>query len=381
MWINSDGMRKFIFLYTWLFLIFGIISCNPYSGKNEEGGQVEKTFLVGANLTLTGNAAHWGVQLRDGLEYGFGKAEDLLDSGKVILIAEDNQLNTREAVSIAKRFTDVDRADLMISAYTPVVKSIISIAEQKGIPMLATLTSATEVAKGKNWVFRDFTPETINMPMIAQYAFNKEGFRKGAWLVVNDDFGRDAMQYFEQSFTGLGGTFSNGEYFETSDLDLRNKVEKILASEPEFILLIGRGSAMINACRQIRETEKDMRIYSAAGIDNDRIWQGLGPDANGIVYGRIVYDTRSAEFMRINEDFKSVYGYDMTWVNIYGYSIAHYVTAGFASAGKDKNKLRDYFKTLDHQSIRGRLVMDENSDVLTPVQLYIMEDGISRPVE
>jgi hypothetical protein len=57
------------------------------------------------------------------------------------------------------------------------------------------------------------------------------------------------------------------------------------------------------------------------------------------------------------------------------------VTRGFARAGKDKDKLRAYLKTLDYQSIRGRLVMDENSDVLTPMQLYIRENGLSHPVE
>jgi ABC-type branched-subunit amino acid transport system substrate-binding protein len=373
-------MRHHLFLFAKLLLIFGLISCNRLYRDNTEGGNAEETYLVGMNLTLTGNAAHYGAQLKDGLEFGFEMSTDLPQGGGVKLIVEDNQLNTREAVSIAKRLADIDKIDLMISAYTPVVKSIIDIAEQKELPFLATITSAVDVARGKKWVFRDFTTEAYNMPLLAEHAYNVEGYRKGTYLVVNDDFGRDARRYFELSFTGLGGAFLGGEFFETTDLDLRNKVEKIMASEPEFILLIGRGSAMMNACRQIREVDREIRIYSAAGIDNYRVWQGLGPDANGIIFARIRYDSSSEEYLNINNDFKSRFGYDMSWVSIYGYSIARYVTIGFNKAGKDKDKMREYLKNLDYQSIRGRLTTKENSDIITPMQLYIRKDGMEHIV-
>jgi hypothetical protein len=63
-------------------------------------------------------------------------------------------------------------------------------------------------------------------------------------------------------------------------------------------------------------------------------------------------------------------------VNVYGYSIARYVTLGFKKAGKDKDGLRHYLENLDYQSIRGRLTTKENSDIITPVQLYIRKDGL-----
>jgi ABC-type branched-subunit amino acid transport system substrate-binding protein len=373
-------MRKYTNLFPALLLMLGLVSCNQLSHDNTKGNTDTPRYLVGMNLTLTGNAAHYGAQLKDGLEFGFGKAADLLEEGTVELIIEDNQLNTREAVSIAKRLADIDRVDLIISAYTPVVKSIVDIAEQKELPFLATITSAVDVASGKKWVFRDFTTEAYNMPMLAEHAYKVEGYRKGTYLVVNDDYGRDARRYFELSFTELGGVFLGGEFFETSDLDLRNKVEKIMAVQPEFILLIGRGSAMMNACRQIREADRDIRIYSAAGIDNTRVWQGLGPDGDGIVFARIRYDSSSEEFVNINNDFKTRFGYDMSWVSVYGYSIARYVTIGFSKVGKDKNGMRNYLKNLDYQSIRGRLTTKANSDIITPVQLYIRKDGLEHSV-
>ncbi len=361
--------------------LLAFYSCNQFSSDKSKIEDDLDVYVVGANLTLTGNAAHWGVNLREGLEFGFVEAQKDLPDASVVVRFEDNKMNSREAVSIAKRFIDVDKVDLMIGGYTPIVKSIIEISEKAQIPLLATLTSAVDVTRNKSWVFRDFITEEINMPLLAEYAYKTEGYRTGTFLVVNDDFGRDARRFFELNFTSFGGLFLGGEYFETTDLDLRNKVGKIMTTEPEFILLVGRGSAMINACRQIREVDKDVRIYSAAGINDPKMWQGLGTDGEGIVFARIDYDDAGMEFGEINAAFKSAYGYDMNWVNVYGYSIARYLTKGFSVAGKDKDKMRKYLKTLDFNSIRGRLVMNENSEIITSIKLFLRQDGASVPID
>ncbi|MEA3476566.1 MAG: ABC transporter substrate-binding protein [Bacteroidota bacterium] len=155
--------------FSLLFLLF--TSCNFDSGQNSQAGDEEDRFIVGANLTLTGSAAHWGTEMRDGLTLGFKESSNLLAKGSVDVRFEDNMMNPREAVSIAKKFTDIDKVDLMISAFSPFVKSTMNIAEQKEVLMLATLTSAVDIAKGKDWIFRDFVPETVYMPLLADYAF------------------------------------------------------------------------------------------------------------------------------------------------------------------------------------------------------------------
>ncbi|MEA3479387.1 MAG: ABC transporter substrate-binding protein, partial [Bacteroidota bacterium] len=182
------------------------------------------------------------------------------------------------------------------------------------------------------------------------------------------------------AFGSQGGTLLGGEFFESSDLDLRNKVDKILNSRPEFVLVVGRGSAMINACRQIREVNKEIRIYAGAGIDDPKIWQGLGSAGDSVVFARVCYDEQNPEFISVNEKFKSKYGYEMTWVNVYGYTIARYLSKGFSIAGKDKEKMRTYLRTLNFNSIRGQLVMNDNSDVVTPIKIFIRENSVSRQI-
>jgi len=374
-------MGKYILSITGKFiLMLLIISCKQNPGNNSQSNDID-VYTVGANLTLSGNAAHLGVQVRDGLEFGFMESRELIKDAIIELKVEDNKLNSREAVGIAKRFTELDKVDIMISAYTPVVKATAAIADQAKVPMLATLASAVDVALGKSWVFRDFTTEAINMPMLADYAYNVEAYKQGTYLVVNDDFGRDARRFFELRFTSNGGSLLGGEFFETTDLDLRTKVSKVMSSNPEFVLVVGRGSAMINACRQIREVNPEIRIYSAAGMNDPKIWQGLGDDGNGIVFARIDYDESSEDFVRLNNSFKSKYAYDMSWVNVYGYTIAQYLTKGFSVAGNDREKMKEYLKTLNFESIRGILVMDKNADVITPMKLYLRKDGISVPID
>ncbi len=371
--------RHFLFL---IITIFTFISCNQNrSEDSDRSSSSAETFNVGVSLTLTGPASNWGNELRKGLEFGFNSQNQKSDGPKINVQFEDNKFNPKEAVSIARKFTELDKMDLVIAGYTPIVRATTKIINQKQIPMVATLTSASNIASELEWIFRDFVLESTYMPVLAEFAYNKENFHHGAYLVINDDFGLDARHFFIERFMELGGLSINGEVFETTDLDMRNKVNKLLAMDPEFILLVGRGSAMINACRQIREVSKDIRIYSSSSINNKTIWQGLGSAGDGIVFPTIAVDEDTPGFIEVNEAFKSIYQQDMNWVNTYGYTIANYLTDGFTKAGKDKEALKSYLKNLDFISLRGHLLMNENSDVITPVDLYKRENGYSINLE
>jgi hypothetical protein len=61
-------------------------------------------------------------------------------------------------------------------------------------------------------------------------------------------------------------------------------------------------------------------------------------------------------------------------------STANYIARAFLESEGDRESLRAYLDTLDHQSIRGRLRMNDANDVIVPNVVIQRIDGISEPV-
>jgi len=372
-------LRKLVFLILLLSVV--LIACNETGQKKKPKRERETpTYTIGVNLPLTGNGSYFAEELKKGLELSL---EYINESERIFINAlyEDNKLNPKDAVTITKKFLEIDDVDLIISGYTPIIKATIGLVDQHKVPMLVTLSSAGGIASPYEWAFRDFELESEVMPILATYAYSGLDLRKGSWLVVNDDMGADAVKFFSAKFTKEGGEMAEGEVFEASEMDLRNKINKLMANEPDFIIVIGRGSAMINACRQIRERDLEIPIMSNNTIDNETVWSALGESGDNMWFPRLNVNFESKRYIKANERFKQKYGRDMNWLNIYGVSIANYLARGLRESGGDKGSMQNFLKTLNISSLRGMLVMNESSDVIIPHIIYKRIDGNSVPVE
>ncbi|HSG68056.1 MAG TPA: ABC transporter substrate-binding protein, partial [Bacteroidales bacterium] len=290
-------------------------SCtNNQSGDKKLQDNTKPAYTIGINLPLSGNGSYFAEEYKKGMELAF----DFANSSQRVSIEalfEDNKMNPMDAVTITKRFIEIDNVDLLVCGYTPIIQATIGISEQNGIPALAVISSAANIASSYKWVFRDFGLESQMMPLLADHAYSKMGLRKGSWLVVNDDMGLDAVRFFNKKFNTLGGQLHEGETFEATELDLRNKINKVMDNDPEFIIVIGRGAAMMNACRQIRERNSGIPIFGTNSMDNEILWNALGEQADNIWYASLYVDYENQRYQRANERFRERYGYDLNWLN------------------------------------------------------------------
>jgi ABC-type branched-subunit amino acid transport system substrate-binding protein len=192
--------------------------------------------------------------------------------------------------------------------------------------------------------------------------------------------GYDAVEFFSEKFAKEGGDMLEGEVFESSEMDMRNKITRVMDGNPDFIIVVGRGSAMINALRQIRELNSDIPIISNNTVDIPMVWKALGDHGNNIWFSRPFADINSKMYLKSNERFKTKYGRDMNWLNIYGISIASYLVRGLKVSSGDPVKMLEFLQTLNIESIRGTLFMNKDADVVMPHTVYQRKNGQSIPV-
>ncbi|MEN8223758.1 MAG: ABC transporter substrate-binding protein [Bacteroidota bacterium] len=366
-----------------LLLSIFISACNHTPEKKKKVKQEKEipTYTIGVNMTLSGNGSYFSEEIKKGLDLSFDYTNERSDKVILNIIYEDNKLNPKDAVSISRKFIDIDNVDIIISGFTPIIQATIGMIDRAGIPMLVTLSSVENIASDHDWAFRDFELEMETMPLLASYAYSGMDLKKGSWLVVNDDMGTDVVKFFSDKFIEQGGEMTEGEVFDPTEMDLRNKINKIMEHGPEFIIVAGRGATMINAIRQLRERDMDIPVICNNTVDNDKVWQALGEKGNHILFPRPYTDFMSDRYMKVNERFRLKYGSDLNWLNTYGISIANYVTRGLIASGDSKEAMRDFLKTLNAQSIRGMLVMDANSDVKTPHTIFRRMNNVSTAVE
>lgn len=374
-------MRKaFLILISISFLITACSDTGTKKNKKKKEKEVPEC-TIGINLALTGNGSYFSSEVKKGMDLTFDYLKETPGKIKLDVIYEDNKMSPKDAVTITKKFIEIDKADLIVCGYSPLIQATIGMVDAAGIPMLVTLSSVEDIATPYPWAFRDFELESDNMPMMASYVHDVLNLKKGSSLVINDDTGEEVVFYFTQAFTEKGGEMIEGEVFEAAEMDLRNKINKVMAEDPQFVIVVGRGSAMINAVRQIRERDQDIPIIGNNTFDNDQVWEALGDNAENCYFPRPYIDPNNGKFKKANERFFKLHGREMNWVNIYGVSTASYIVTGLRKTAGDPEKMREFLSNLNTQSIRGMLIMNENSDVLTPHEVFERTGGKSVPAE
>ncbi len=342
----------------------GVVSC-----QNQTKNANKTDFSIGLNMTLSGNAAYFGSEVFKGIEMAVKDAE-IKHQRRFTLIVEDNRFMPQESVGIVKKFQHINKPDLIISGYTNMLQPIIPIVESGNIPMIATLASSVDLAKGKTMIVRDFAMENQLMPLLAEYMFYNKGFRNGSFVVVNDDFGHDSRDYFKETFEQLGGTFEGGVVFNENDLDLRSLISKTLSSNPEFLLIVGRGAGMNSAVRQARELAPEAVICGSNSFDNEKAFESLGDMSDGIVFVNFFFDKQNIHYYEVSERFMLRYNQRMNWLNIVGYSLGEYSTEALIASGGTADKLMDYIRNTEMNTIRGTLRVNEFNDVISPISIF-----------
>lgn len=369
-------LKVFLFAVSTL-LLACTLSCNQHSsGKAKDESEA---YLVGINLTLSGNAAYYGSEVYKGLELAFKDAEKKYEC-RFTLFTEDNRFMPQEAVGITKKFLHVTKPHLIISGYTNLLQTIIPLVEAAGMPMIATLSSSVDLAREKQWVIRDFALESQLMPLLADYIFSQKGLRKGSFLVVNDDFGHDSRDYFKHTFESLGGSFESGAVFNEDELDLRTLVGKIMSTNPEFVLVIGRGAGMANVIRQIRELNPEVVICGSNSFDNQKIMESLGAAAEGLIYVNFSKTGLNTDYFEISQRFIEKHQYRMNWVNMVGYSLGEYAAQSLVASSGEPKALLSYLRQENFSTIRGQLKVNQSNDMLSDISVYVRENNQSNEI-
>src|SRR5512140_373125 len=235
-------------------------------------------IVIGITVTTTGPAAALGIPERNALEF---VAKEIGGVPLKVIVLDDGG-DATNATTNARRFVTESKADIIMgSSTTPPSIAVSNVANEAGIPHigLAPFPITPERAK---WSVS--MPQPIPIMGKVLYAHMKaHNVKTVGYIGYSDSYGDLWFNDFKAQGVPLGMTLADEERFARPDTSVTGQVLKLVAANPDAILVGASGTAAALPQTELRDRGYTGLIYQthgAASMDFIRIG---GAAAEGVI--------------------------------------------------------------------------------------------------
>ena len=278
----------------------------------------------------------------------------------ITLVSMDDKFEPANAAANARELiTKKHVLALFLTRGTPHNQAILPLLAEFGVPLVAPSTGAMSLHKPVNpWVF--------NVRASYQHEANRAirhlslvGLSHVGIVQVNDSFGTDAVKGALEAFTQVNGTPVFTETYDREKPDFGKIAAAVTSTNPQAILFLGSGSAVVNGVKAIRATGSHAQIVTLSNNASDGFIKALGDNAKGTIVTQVFPYERSVANPMVKQarDYaKAATGDDrVTPAMLEGFAGAKVLVEGLRRAGKQptREKLREALETLHRYDIGG----------------------------
>ena len=322
---------------------------------------------IGATLPLTGDAAVWGNNTKEGIELAVEKVNSTggVLGRQVKVIYEDTEALPQKGVSAYRKLVQVNKVPAIIDdSVSSVTLAMAPLAQKDKVVVLATGATAPKISQAGEFIFRIWNSDSYEGEMAAAYAYNDLGLRKIAILYINNDYGKGLEDVFLTQFEKLGGAIVSSESFEQNSSDMRSQLTKIQASNPAGFYLVGYPKEIPVALRQAKELGITAKLIGTVAMQDPKLIENAGDAAEGLMFP-YPKDPTGKECEAFKASFKKKYGKDPGITSDVGYDavmmIAEAVRLSRGFSGEEIRKGLNMLK--DYSGVSGQMTFDTNGDV------------------
>jgi len=235
-------------------------------------------ITIGITITTTGPAAALGIPERNALE--FVPKEIAGHPLKVIQLDDGGDPTT--ATTNARRFVTESKADIIMgSSATPPTIAVSNVANEAGIPHfgLAPFPITPERTK---WSVA--MPQPIPIVGKAVYEHMKaHNIKTVGYIGYSDSYGDLWFNDFKAQGVPMGMTVADEERFARPDTSVTGQVLKLVAANPDAILVGASGTAAALPQTELRERGYKGLIYQTHGAASMAFIRIAGKAAEGVI--------------------------------------------------------------------------------------------------
>jgi branched-chain amino acid transport system substrate-binding protein len=236
---------------------------------------------IGVTLSTTGPAVSLGIPEKNTIAL----LPKTMGGKSVEYIVLDDASDTTAAVANTRRLITENKVDAIIgSTTTPNTLAMIDVAAENETPVLSLASSARIIepmSPKKAWIFK--TPQTDTMMVLAilEHAAAK-GIHTMAYIGFNDALGEAFYAEFEKFAEVRKIRIVANERFSPRDTSVTSQVLKVLAAQPEMVVIGASGTPAVLPARGLVERNYKGSVYFNHGVANPDFLRVGGKDIEGM---------------------------------------------------------------------------------------------------
>ena len=234
-------------------------------------------ITIGLSLTTTGPAAALGIPERNALEF----VPKEIGGVPLKLIVLDDGGDPTAATTNARRFVTESKADIIMgSSTTPPTVAISTVANEAGIPHFALAPMPINEARAK-WTVVMPQPVPV-MGKVIYENMKAKGVKTIGYIGYSDSYGDLWFNDLKTQTGPMGMTIVDEERFARPDTSVAGQVLKLVAANPDAILVGASGTAAALPQSALRDRGYKGPIYQTHGAASMDFIRIAGPAAEGV---------------------------------------------------------------------------------------------------
>lgn len=359
-------------------------TAKPTDGTPQQGngGQAEEQVAkIGVVSFLTGSGSAYGEAITNGLKMA---QEELNEANKgklkVELYIEDSAGEKDQSITAVNKLINNDH---VVGIIGPTLSGEMfaagPVANQNGVPIMGTSTTAEGVTAIGEYVFRNALPESLAIPQAIKTAVEKHGVKKVALMYAsNNDFAVSGYKTMEQTAKDMGLEIVDTQTFADGDSDYSAQLTSIQAKNPDAILVSSLYKEAGLVLAKARELGIEVPFVGGNGFNSPQLVKQAGAAADNSYVGTPWYPTGSEKVDTFVAKYTKKYGKGPDQFAAQAYDALYIMTNSLINAGvaDDREALKEALMQLkDFEGVTGKFEFDENRDPKMDVKVLHIENG------
>src|SRR3954449_6645746 len=235
-------------------------------------------IVVGITTTTTGPAAALGIPERNALDF----VPKEIGGVPIKIIVLDDGGDPTAATTNARRFVTESKADIIMgSSTTPPTVAVSTVANEAGIPHFGLAPFPINEARMK-WSVAMPQPIPIMGKVLYEH-MKAHGIKTVGYIGYSDSYGDLWVNDFKAQAIPMGLTMVDEERFARPDTSVAGQVLKLVAANPDAVLIGASGTAAALPQTALRERGYKGLIYQTHGAASMDFIRIAGKAAEGVL--------------------------------------------------------------------------------------------------
>lgn len=364
-------------------MLFPAVASLALAGLAFEGCKAKSDDIaIGAYLSLSGSDSTFGSDTRDGIELAVlqTNAAGGVKGKKVRLLYEDDKSTPQEASNKVRQLIDRDGVVAVLGEVAS-SRSMAGglICNTKKVPMVTPSSTAVEVTKDREYVFRTCFTDAQQGDVAARFVHDTLKKNNIAlFFVAQDNYSSGLAQSFKESFVKLGGKIVIEKGYQAKETNFTTYLTELKSASPDAYFVPVYYNDMVQIARQAKKVGIPGAMFVGGdGWDSADLIEGAGGELEGAYFtNHYAPDVPWENSKAFVKSYKEKYGRDPSSLGAQGYDAAKLLFDAIARAAdltpeSIKNALAD---TKGFAGATGTLTIDANHNANKPIVIVQIKD-------